>query len=43
MKGISLDFSDCGLHYDEYTENEPIGNLGTYRACIETMRACEKF
>jgi len=28
MKGISQDFSNCGLHNGQYTKNQPIENCG---------------
>jgi hypothetical protein len=35
MKWISQDFSDCGLHNDKYTKNQPIENDGL-RASVKS-------
>ena len=37
MKGISQDFSDCGLHNDKYTKYLPHKNC-VNRACIESLK-----
>ena len=42
MKGISQDFSDCGLHNDKYTKISPRKNC-VNRACIESLMTREKF
>jgi hypothetical protein len=35
MKGISQDFSDCGLHNGKYTKNQLIENCGL--ACLSRI------
>jgi hypothetical protein len=42
MKGISQDFSDCGLHNDKYTKYSPNKNC-VNRTFIESLRTYEKF
>jgi hypothetical protein len=41
-KRISQDFSDCGLHNDKYTKNQPCKNCGL-RALVETFRTHQNY
>ena len=42
IKGISQDFSACGLHNDKYTKYSPSENC-VFRACIESLEVGQKF
>ena len=41
IKGISQDFSDCGLHNDKYTKFQPCENCELRALCCEWIYPAE--